>query len=120
MEGIQYGYIVGVHDEVGGEQLTGTFLFTVVEQNSHIKGRLIMEVINIDAKLFKAIRKVSGHTQEDYAALLGISRSLVAKIEVSDRAVTDDIAQKVRQIHGLEHIIDVRRLLRNGKEKTES
>ena len=44
---------------------------------------------------FKTIRQNQGFTQEEFAKLLGVSRSTVAKIENEQMGVSDKIIQKL-------------------------
>lgn len=46
-------------------------------------------------KLFTTIRKLNGLTQQDMADRLGVSRSLIMKIENGDRALTADVRNKL-------------------------
>ncbi|WP_161493908.1 helix-turn-helix domain-containing protein [Virgibacillus necropolis] len=66
----------------------------------------------MDVKLFVTIRKLSGSNQYQYAGKLGISRSLVAKIETGERAITTDISAKVREEFGADYIEQVAKLVK--------
>lgn len=65
----------------------------------------------MDRELFVKIRKLNGYTQYEFAALLGLSRSHVAKIEIGERALSQTVEDKVREHFGTKHIREVRAIL---------
>lgn len=71
-----------------------------------------MEVVEMNRYLFANIRKLSGMNQYEFAAILGISRSLVAKIEIGNREITPDIRYKVTQEFGEDVVVEVARIMK--------
>lgn len=64
----------------------------------------------MDCKLFIAIRKLNGLNQYGMADKLGISRSLVAKIEIGERRIEAGLAAKVKEAFGEDYVEKVKEL----------
>lgn len=61
----------------------------------------------MERQLFVNIRRLSGLNQYEMADKLGVSRSLVAKMEIGNRSVDPKIVTKVNQIYGAEYVTQV-------------
>lgn len=66
----------------------------------------------MSAELFKRVRQINGLSQESMATRLGISRSVVAKIETNIYPIRDHVKSKLYAEFGEEHIEAVRKLIK--------
>ena len=64
----------------------------------------------MDRRLFVRIRKLGGFNQEQYARRIGISRALVAAIEVGNRRIMPYVMEKVTAEFGAGYVRKVREL----------
>ncbi|KMJ58094.1 hypothetical protein AB685_14910 [Bacillus sp. LL01] len=67
----------------------------------------------MDAKLFAVIRKLEGLNQDDIAKILGVSQSLIAKIEKGERSITHEVSRRLITELNLtpEKISEIKRLI---------
>ncbi|WP_145039785.1 helix-turn-helix transcriptional regulator [Paenibacillus sp. Y412MC10] len=56
----------------------------------------------MDSMAVRAIRIKMGFTQEQFAAQLGVSRSLIASVETGMRAVSQKLQIKIAQLAGID------------------
>ncbi len=69
----------------------------------------------MNAKLFAAIRKLNGLSQQQYADILNVSQSMVAKVEIEERLLSQGLAMKVASLYPSEQIEAIKTLLDEGK-----
>jgi transcriptional regulator with XRE-family HTH domain len=62
----------------------------------------------MDARLLVALRRFHNLTQNDVAKLLGVSRTMIAMIEIGDRQISRRLELRIINLFGEERVAHVR------------